>query len=131
MNAVVRSLSTPWCYLYARNDVGRNADHDMRLHPFVLFNRASVLVIEPPSISRGGEARRVNGKIRFDLAQWTSGFFDHGLENRRQDRALHDIKDAVVVRSLVNVALLCVFPNIGHGATARRSAIDFHNGAEN
>ena len=121
---------TPARDLDARRDVRLGSDEDMRLDPLGLHLLFAVLVVKPPFVNAGREAGRIGGKIGFDGTERAGAFLDQRLENRRDLWVFQHVKDAVKVRSLVDISALDVLLHIDHRAATAGPAVNLHNGAK-
>ena len=71
-----------------RDHVGFDTAHQMDLHPRVLLPHHAIFMIEPADKARRGEARGIDGKIRFNHFERQAAFGDQASKDRRQDRIL-------------------------------------------
>jgi hypothetical protein len=109
-----------------RDDVGGDADHRVSLEPRRLGHLASILGVEPATVDRGPEPRRVHGEARLDAGQRLGALFDQAGQDRRHLRLVEVVEDAVVGRSWGDVATVGARLDVCRRAPTQERRIDLH-----
>ena len=116
--------------LDAGDDMRSGAAHQVRLEPSPFAHYPAPFGVVPALEPTGREAAGIDGELRLDALQRAGALFDHGLQDRREQRVFQVVERAVVVRRPGDVALGLAVVQVAHGAPARDTGIDLEHGAE-
>src|SRR5579859_242837 len=125
---IVRAV--PARYLYAGDNVGEDAGHNVRLEPVVRFHLLAVFCVVPAHEPTGGEARRVYRKLRLHRLERRCTLLNKALEDGRQFRQFQVVEDGIEVRHAGEIALGLRVGQIGHEAAAGNGRVDLETGGE-
>ncbi len=117
-------------YFHASHHVRCHSAHQMGLHPLGFAPYLAPLVIKPPVIGGGGEARGIHGEVRLNGFEGKGALLYKALQDRGKSGVFKAAEQTGKRGSLVHQAVTLGISQVGHKAASRHGAVDLVDRAE-
>lgn len=114
-------VSFPTGHVYAGNNMGVHAAHEMNLNPFPVVSFLPVLFIKPADETRSSETRRVNSEICFNCLQGETTHHDQVLKNGCHVGVSEIVCNRIEVGSAGNQTIGVSIPKVASEAAGREA----------